>query len=289
MEPIKPHVSAPRRAVTGVSHSDFLPRAKPTKAQERLSRKPHAGPAGPGAPGRGPTGRAAWTPGWVRGATHVPVPQGNGVCGRESALAPRAGPQSRVRAPLSACGTQGEAGSPKSRRSPGPARRADAQGPNGVTGGPRAALLPRATSPAWGGLPQPPVSRRKKESVQSRRGEPPRQPASLGKPCHWRPPWRSGGVRQPGLSPPNQAGSKRAQGSAPRKRGESRLHRDKPRKPAEKTPKPRITTPAPAVCASEGRGDTRTSRTCSAQRGSVTRGQATPLGATEGDVGLQGG
>lgn len=123
MEPIKPHVSAPRRAVTGVSHSDFLPRAKPTKAQERLSRKPHAGPAGPGAPGRGPTGRAAWTPGWVRGATHVPVPQGNGVCGRESTLAPRAGPQSRVRAPLSACGTQGEAGSPKSRRSPGPARR----------------------------------------------------------------------------------------------------------------------------------------------------------------------
>lgn len=143
--------------------------------------------------------------------------------------------------------------------------------------------------PSVGGLPQPPVSRRKKESVQSRRGEPPRQPASLGKPCHWRPPWRSGGVGQPGLSPPNQAGSKRAQGSTPRKRGESRLHRDKPRKPAEKTPKPGITTPAPAVCASEGRGDTRTSRTCSAQRGSVTRGQATPLGATEGDVGLQGG
>lgn len=177
MEPIKPHVSAPRRAVTGVSHSDFLPRAKPTKAQERLSRKPHAGPAGLGAPGRGPTGRAAWTPGWVRGATHVPVPQGNRVCSRESTLAPRAGPQSRVRAPLSACGTQGEAGSPKSRRSPGPARRE--QTPKGQMespGAPGPLCRPGRLPQRGGGFHSPPCPEgrrnRCKADGESRQGNP---------------------------------------------------------------------------------------------------------------------
>lgn len=71
----------------------------------------------------------------------------------------------------------GQSGEPQIPEEPRPSKeRADAQGPNGVTGGPRAALPPRATSPAWGGFHSPPCPEgrrnRCKADGESRQGNP---------------------------------------------------------------------------------------------------------------------
>lgn len=156
MEPIKPHVSAPRRALTGVSHSDFLPQAKSTESQERLEQKAH--PSRAGAAGRGPKG-----------------------CEEPCVPSPHRSALGTVRAPHSAC------------RAPNPRGAHTARGesgiPNGGMRGPRAALLPRVRNPAWGASAAAlqAVGRRKrcKEDGQSGCGR-----SNEGNPPPSEPPWR---------------------------------------------------------------------------------------------------
>lgn len=139
MEPIKPHVSAPRRALAGVSHSDFLPRAESTESQQRPEQKAHPS----------------------RARVRDGAPRGGGARSQVCSRTPRVCAGNGVGPPCSAC------------RAPNPRGAHTARGesgiPNGGTRGPRAALLPGLRSRPEG-LLQPPRRQRGEGSGAKRMG-----------------------------------------------------------------------------------------------------------------------
>lgn len=174
MEPIKPHVSTPRRALAGVSHSDFLPRAESTESQQRPEQKAH--PSRARGAGWGPQGRGCEEPGVF------PHPTGLRW--------------ERSRTPMFCL--QG----PKSQRSPHRARRE--RNPKWRNAGPEGCTAARAEVPARGASAATPQAEgRRKRCKEDGEGGCGRSHEGNPLPSGptWRPKWGVGRMGHPAHSP----------------------------------------------------------------------------------------